>query len=132
ITILTGAKTGGYVIDACAGNGGKSLFLSGLMKARGTVLAMDTHAGKLANLRRRAGRSGASNIRTMTPEGVNLRQLKGTADCVFIDAPCSGMGVFRRNPDSKWRLTEQDISELAAKQKEILREYSEFVKPGGR
>ncbi len=132
ITMLTGAKPGGYVIDACAGNGGKSMFLSGLMRARGTVLAMDTHAGKLANLRRRAGRSGASNVRTMIPEGVNLKQLKGTADCVFIDAPCSGMGVFRRNPDSKWRLTEQDISELAAKQKEILREYSELVKPGGR
>ncbi len=131
ITMLTG-KPGGYVIDACTGNGGKSLFLSGLMKARGTVLAMDTHAGKLANLRRRAGRSGASNIRTMTPESANLKQLKGTADCVFIDTPCSGMGVFRRNPDSKWRLTEQDISELAAKQKGILREYSELVKPGGR
>ena len=132
ITMLTGAKPGGYVIDACAGNGGKSLFLSGLMKARGTVLAMDTHAGKLANLRRRAGRSGASNVRTITRESANLKQLKGIADCVFIDAPCSGMGVFRRNPDSKWRLTEQDISELAAKQKEILREYSELVKPGGR
>jgi 16S rRNA (cytosine967-C5)-methyltransferase len=132
ITMLTGAKPSEYVIDACAGNGGKSLFLSGLMKARGTVLAMDTHAGKLANLRRRAGRSGASNIRTMMPEGADLKQLKGTADCVFIDAPCSGMGVYRRNPDSKWRLTEQDISELAAKQKEILREYSELVKPGGR
>ncbi|VVB86857.1 tRNA (cytosine(48)-C(5))-methyltransferase [uncultured archaeon] len=132
ITMLTGAKPGENVIDACAGNGGKSLFLSGLMKARGTVLAMDTHAGKLANLRRRAGRSGASNIRTMTPEGMNLKRLKGTADCVFIDAPCSGMGVFRRNPDSKWRLTEQDISELAAKQKDILRDYNELVKPGGR
>ncbi|SNQ61028.1 16S rRNA (cytosine(967)-C(5))-methyltransferase RsmB [Candidatus Methanoperedens nitratireducens] len=132
ITMLTGAKPGGYVVDACAGNGGKSLFLSELMKTRGIILAMDTHAGKLANLRRRAGRSGASNIHTMTPEDAKLKQLKGTADCVFIDAPCSGMGVFRRNPDSKWRLTERDISELAEKQKEILREYSELVKPGGR
>ena len=132
ITMLTGAKPGEYVIDACAGNGGKSLFLSGLMKAQGTVLAMDTHAGKLANLRRRAGRSRASNIRTIIPEGTDLKQRKGIADCVFVDAPCSGMGVFRRNPDSKWRLIEQDILELAAKQKEILREYSELVKPGGR
>lgn len=132
IAMLTGAKPGECVIDACAGNGGKSLFLSGLMKARGTVVAIDTHAGKLSNLRRRAGKSGATNIITMLPDDEEVRQLKGSADCVFIDAPCSGMGVFRRNPDSKWRLTQQDISELAAKQKGIIREYSEFVKPGGR
>ncbi len=132
ITLLTGAKPGEFVVDACAGNGGKSLFLSGLMKAQGTVLALDTHTGKLANLRRRANRSGASNIRTMIPDAAALQELKSPADCVFIDAPCSGMGVFRRNPDSKWRLARKDIRELSSKQKEILREYSGLVKPGGR
>ncbi|MCX9011898.1 MAG: 16S rRNA (cytosine(967)-C(5))-methyltransferase RsmB [Candidatus Methanoperedens sp.] len=132
ITLLAGTKPGERVIDACAGNGGKSLFLSGLMKAQGIVIAMDIHAGKLANLRRRAERSGASNIRTMVPDGTGLKQLTASADCVLIDAPCSGMGVFRRNPDAKWRLKEKDIRELAAKQGEILREYSGLIKPGGR
>jgi len=132
ITLLAGAKPGERVIDACAGNGGKSLFLSGLMKAQGTVIAMDIHAGKLANLKRRAERGGASNIRIMMPDGAKLRELTASADCVLIDAPCSGMGVFRRNPDAKWRLKEKDIRELAAKQGEIIREYSVLVKPGGR
>lgn len=130
ITLLAGAKPGEFVIDACAGNGGKSLFLAGLMKNHGTIVAFETHASKLANLRRRAGRAGATNIQTA---GVDeLQQYNGKADCVFIDAPCSGMGVFRRNPDSKWRLAADDIKELAAKQKEILMEYSRLVKPGGR
>ncbi len=128
LAILTGAISGGLVIDACAGNGGKSLFLSGMMKNKGTLLAFETHTYKLANLRRRAARAGASNIQT--PQYIH--EYDRMADCVFIDAPCSGMGVFRRNPDAKWRLTEADVIELAAKQKEIIREYSRLVKPGGR
>lgn len=130
ITMLTGAKPEEFVVDACAGNGGKSLFLSGLMKNHGTVIAFDPLPGKLGNLRRRAERAGALNIKTERIE--NVQHYIGKADCVFIDAPCSGMGVFRRNPDSKWRLTEKDITELSAKQKEIIREYSGLVKPGGR
>jgi 16S rRNA (cytosine967-C5)-methyltransferase len=130
VTLLTGAKPGELVIDACAGNGGKSLFLSGLMKNRGTIIASDLSAVKLANLRRRAGKAGAFNIKTANREG--LHEYNDVADCVFIDAPCSGMGVFRRNPDSKWRLTPADIKELAVKQKEIVSEYSRLVKPGGR
>ncbi len=130
ITLLTGAKPGEFVVDACAGNGGKSLLLSGLMKNKGTIIAFETSASKLANLRRRAARAGALNIRTAETD--MLCEYKSRADCVLIDAPCSGMGVFRRNPDSKWRLTQEDIRELSAKQKEILREYSGLVKPGGR
>ncbi|MCZ7393532.1 MAG: hypothetical protein O8C56_09440 [Candidatus Methanoperedens sp.] len=130
ITLLTGAKPGEFVVDACAGNGGKSLFLSGLMKNKSTVIAFETSASKLENLRRRAARAGALNIRTVQAD--RLFEYKGRADCVLIDAPCSGMGVFRRNPDSKWRLTQEDIIELSAKQKEIIREYSGLVKPGGR
>ncbi len=130
IAMLAGVKHGELVIDACAGNGGKSLFLSGLMENKGTVIAFDTHAFKLGNLRRRMSRAGSSNINT---SGLKyMENYHDQADCVFIDAPCSGMGVFRRNPDSKWRLTEADIKELAAKQKEIVREYSGLVKPGGR
>jgi len=67
---------------------------------------------------------------TLSPDALN--EYYSMADCVFIDAPCSGMGVFRRNPDSKWRLTPHDVKELASKQKEILSEYSRLVKPGGR
>ncbi len=130
VTLLTGAKPGELVIDACAGNGGKSLFLSGLMKNRGTIIASDLSAAKLANLRHRAGKAGAFNIKTTGRDALN--EYDNMADCVFIDAPCSGMGVFRRNPDSKWRLTPDDVKELAIKQKEILSEYSRLVKPGGR
>ncbi len=130
IAMLAGAKPGELVIDACAGNGGKSLLLSGLMRNNGTVIASETSASKLANLRRRAARAGAFNIQTVLAERLN--EFHGRADCVLIDAPCSGMGVFRRNPDSKWRLTHEDIMELAVKQKGILREYSKLVKPGGR
>lgn len=130
ITMLCGAKSGELVIDACAGYGGKSLFLSGLMGNRGTVLASDLHAAKLGNLRRRAARAGASNIRTV--DVTAIMEYASMADCVLIDAPCSGMGVFRRNPDSKWRLSEEDIPELSAKQHEIIRNYSRLVKPGGR
>lgn len=130
ITLLTCAHDGEIVIDTCAGNGGKTLFISGLMKNKGSVIAFETNTAKLANLRRRAGRSGASNIKTVNMEG--LKEYNGRGDCVFIDAPCSGMGVFRRNPDAKWRLAAKDILELASKQKEIIREYSELVKPGGR
>ncbi len=130
ITLLTCAAPGEIVIDTCAGNGGKTLCISGMMKNKGTLIAFETNTAKLANLRRRAQRAGASNIKTVNMEG--LREFNGRADCVFIDAPCSGMGVFRRNPDAKWRLGAKDIQELAAKQKEIIRVYSELVKPGGR
>ena len=130
VTLLSEAKPGELVIDTCAGNGGKSLFLSGLMNNRGTIIASDMSSFKLTNLRKRAKRAGAFNIKTSSPD--TLDEYNGLADCVFIDAPCSGMGVFRRNPDSKWRLTPGDIKELAIKQKEIMREYSRLVKPGGR
>ncbi len=130
IALLAGAKPGELVIDACAGSGGKSLLLSGLMRNKGTVIASETSASKLEKLRRRAARSGALNIRTVRTDG--LREFHRRADFVLIDAPCSGMGVFRRNPDSKWRLTQGDIEELAVKQKGILQEYSRLVKPGGR
>ena len=130
ITLLTGAAPGEIVIDTCAGNGGKTLFISGLMNNKGTLIAFETNIAKLANLRRRAGRAGATNIKTVDIDG--LQEYSCRADCVFIDAPCSCMGVFRRNPDAKWRLNARDISELAAKQKEIIRQYSGLVKPGGR
>lgn len=129
VTMLTGAKPGELVIDACAGNGGKSLFLSGLMKNHGTVIASDLSPAKLLNLRKRATRAGAFNIKTVSREELN--EYNEMADRVLIDAPCSGMGVFRRNPDSKWRLTTNDIKQLASKQKEIISEYSRLVKPGG-
>lgn len=130
VTMLTGAKQGELVIDTCAGNGGKSLFLSGIMKNRGSIIAYDISPLKLKNLKRRAAKSGAFNIKTVNRDALN--EYDGLADRVLIDAPCSGMGVFRRNPDAKWKLTQEDISELCAKQKEMINDYSRLVKPGGR
>lgn len=130
ITFLTGARAGECVIDACAGNGGKTLFLSAIMQNQGLVIASDINTSKFGNLRRRADRSGAKNIKVVHID--ELQQYAGKADCVLIDAPCSCMGVFRRNPDSKWRLAKEDIMELSKKQKEILTFYSGLVKPGGR
>jgi 16S rRNA (cytosine967-C5)-methyltransferase len=99
------------------------------MKNRGTVIASDLSPAKLLNLRKRATRAGAFNIKTASMDELN--EYNELADRVLIDAPCSGMGVFRRNPDSKWHLTTNDIKQLASKQKEIISEYSRLVKPGG-
>lgn len=129
ITLLTGAKPGECVLDACAGNGGKTLFLSGMMQNQGLVIASDINTSKFGNLRRRADRAGASNIKIAAMD--ELKEYIGNADRVLIDAPCSGMGVFRRNPDAKWRLRKEEIMELSGKQKDILENYSSFVKPGG-
>ncbi|HEY9205552.1 MAG TPA: 16S rRNA (cytosine(967)-C(5))-methyltransferase RsmB [Candidatus Methanoperedens sp.] len=130
ITLLTCAGAGECIVDACAGNGGKTLFLSGLMKNRGKIIACDPVKSKLENLIRRAKRAGASNIEAIDTD--NLGKYLERADCVLIDAPCSGMGVFRRNPDAKWRLDQRDITELAEKQRKILEDYSRLVKSGGR
>ncbi len=130
ITLLTCAGKGECIVDACAGNGGKTLFISGLMENRGKIIACDPVRTKLENLIRRAKRAGASNIEIVNTD--KLGEYTEKADCVLVDAPCSGMGVFRRNPDAKWRLEQKDIQELAEKQQKILENYSRLVKPGGR
>lgn len=125
-------KPGMRVIDACAGAGGKSLHLAALMQNKGRLMALDTKEGKLEELRRRARRAGVHIIEAKPIDSVKvLKRLKGSADRVLIDAPCSGSGVLRRNPDLRWRLHPDDLDRLHETQKRLLDQYSEMVAPGG-
>lgn len=121
------------VVDACAGGGGKTLHLASLMQNRGQIIALDTLSWKLDELRLRARRAGAANIETRPIENrKTIKRLYGTADRLLLDVPCSGLGVIRRNPDSKWKLSAAGIDQLRETQQEILQSYSEMVKPGGK
>ncbi len=126
-------RPGQKVVDTCAGAGGKTLHLASLMENKGQIIAMDIHAHKLAELKKRAKRDGAHNIETRTIEGTKaIKKLKGKADRVLIDAPCSGLGVLKRNPDSKWKLNPEFIERIKKTQAEILDQYSSMVKNGGK
>ncbi len=126
-------KPGTRVVDTCAGAGGKSLHLAALMENKGQVIALDIYENKLKELKRRAKRNGAHNIETRTIDSTKvIKKLFGKADKVLIDAPCSGLGVLKRNPDSKWKLQPEFIENLKETQKEILDSYSRLVKPGGQ
>ncbi|MFD1316676.1 RsmB/NOP family class I SAM-dependent RNA methyltransferase [Namhaeicola litoreus] len=125
-------KPGDRVIDACAGAGGKALHLSSLMENKGQIIALDLYENKLLELKRRAKRNGAHNI-TIRPIESNktIKKLHNSADKVLIDAPCSGIGVLKRNPDAKWKLQPEFIDEIRKTQAEILQNYSAMLKPGG-
>ncbi len=124
---------GQRVIDACAGGGGKSLHLAALMQNRGTLIALDTLGWKLEELRTRARRAGVANIETRVIENnKTIKRLHDSADRLLLDVPCSGLGVLRRNPDSKWKMTPETIAKLRATQQEILQTYSLMLKSGGR
>jgi 16S rRNA (cytosine967-C5)-methyltransferase len=126
-------EPGMRVVDACAGGGGKTLHLAALMQNKGSLIALDTHAWKLNELRLRARRAGATNIDTRPIENrKTIKRLYNTADRLLLDVPCSGLGVLRRNPDAKWKLTPESIDNLRVTQQEILSEYSPIVKPGGK
>jgi 16S rRNA (cytosine967-C5)-methyltransferase len=126
------AKPGMRVIDTCAGTGGKTLHLAALMQNKGRIIALDTAIWKLDSLKQRATRAGVTIVETKPIETTKvIKRLAGTADRVLIDAPCSGLGVLRRNPDAKWRLTAGKIQKLIGEQKEILDSYHRMVKPGG-
>lgn len=126
-------KPGTRVIDTCAGAGGKSLHLAALMENKGQVIALDIYENKLKELKRRAKRNGAHNIETRSIDSTKvIKKLIGKADKVLIDAPCSGLGVLKRNPDAKWKLQPGFIENLKETQKEILDSYSRLVKPGGQ
>jgi 16S rRNA (cytosine967-C5)-methyltransferase len=123
------------VVDFCAGAGGKSLHLGALMRSRGRVYAFDVAARRLARLRPRLKRSGLSNLHPgliANENDIRIKRLAGKIDRVLVDAPCSGFGTLRRNPDLKWRQTEDAVAELAAKQASILRAAARLLKPGGR
>ncbi len=126
-------KTGMRVVDACAGAGGKTLHLASLMENKGQIIALDIYANKLKELKRRAKRDGAHNIepRHITSTKV-IKKLYNKADRVLIDAPCSGLGVLKRNPDAKWKLQPAFIDTIKKTQAEILNTYSKMVKVGGK
>ncbi|MEX2117237.1 MAG: methyltransferase domain-containing protein [Bacteroidota bacterium] len=120
------------VLDACAGAGGKTLHMAAIMKNRGEIVASDINEFRLNELRKRARRAGAFNIRVMTTEEVqNQDRFKQAFDVVFIDAPCSGLGTLRRNPGLKWTVTEEGVKELCAKQLHIMETHASFVKEQG-
>ena len=126
-------KPGMRVIDACAGAGGKTLHLASLMENKGQIIALDIYHQKLKELKRRCRRNGAHNIETRIIDSNKvIKKLKAKADRVLIDAPCSGSGVLRRNPDAKWKLSEKFVQTLQEQQAEILDRYANMVKPGGK
>lgn len=133
VSLLLAPKVGERIADMCAGAGGKTLHLAALMKNKGTLLACDVSERKLEELKKRARRAGVSNLRVQTLENSKaIKRHNESFDGVLIDAPCSGSGVIRRNPDSKWKLSEEEFERLLILQAEILRAYSKLVKPGGR
>ncbi|MBP2833069.1 RsmB/NOP family class I SAM-dependent RNA methyltransferase [Aquimarina sp. U1-2] len=126
-------QPGQRVVDTCAGAGGKTLHMAALMQNKGQIIAMDIYANKLKELKRRARRAGAHNIEPRTIESTkDIKKLHHKADRVLIDAPCSGLGVLRRNPDAKWKLNPEFIEEIKQTQSDILEQYSKIVKPGGK
>lgn len=126
-------KPGTRVVDTCAGAGGKSLHIAALMENKGQVIALDIYENKLKELKRRAKRNGAHNIETRTIDSSKvIKKLIHKADKILIDAPCSGIGVLKRNPDSKWKLQPEFLETIKNTQREILDSYSRMVKPGGQ
>ena len=126
-------EPGMRVIDTCAGAGGKSLHIAALMENKGQIIATDIYESKLRKLKIRTRRAGVFNITTKEIDSPKvMKKMKGTADRVLIDAPCSGIGVLRRNPDSKWKLEPEFVENIIKTQAEILENYSQLVKPGGK
>ena len=128
-------KRSDMVVDFCAGAGGKTLLLGALMRSQGRLYAFDVAQKRLANLAPRLKRSGLSNVhpQVLTSErDIKVKRLAGKIDRVLVDAPCTGFGTLRRNPDLKWRQPESAVAELAAKQSSILAAAATLVKPGGR
>ncbi|HEX9997920.1 MAG TPA: class I SAM-dependent methyltransferase [Abditibacterium sp.] len=123
------AQSGHKILDACAGAGGKSLHLAALIKNRGHIVSCDTESEKLAELRRRASRNGISCLETKTPKTLESHGQK--FDRILIDAPCSGLGTLRRQPDLKWRLTPEFLAQIEGKQREILDFYAPMLQTGG-
>jgi 16S rRNA (cytosine967-C5)-methyltransferase len=128
-----GEVKGKQVLDLCAGGGGKTLALAAAMGKSGQIYAYDSDARRLADTVRRAERADVRNLQIRTPIKPDaLKGLEGRMDVVFVDAPCSGSGSWRRHPDTKWRLSEQTLARRQAEQDAVLDQGAGFVKPGGR
>jgi 16S rRNA (cytosine967-C5)-methyltransferase len=135
LALMTDAKRGEMVVDFCAGAGGKTLALGASMRNTGRLYAFDTSGHRLAALKPRLARSGLSNVYPVQiahERDDRIKRLAGKIDRVLVDAPCSGLGTLRRNPDMKWRQSPQAIAELKEKQAAILASAARLVKPGGR
>jgi 16S rRNA (cytosine967-C5)-methyltransferase len=132
---LLAPKRRELVVDFCAGAGGKSLMLGAMMSSQGRLYAFDVSAGRLSQLKPRLKRSGLSNVHPhllANEHDSKVKRLAGKIDRVLVDAPCSGFGTLRRNPDLKWRQSPQSVAEMQLKQASILRAAAGLVKPGGR
>ena len=135
LALLVDAKRGEMVADFCAGAGGKTLAIGARMRSTGRLYAFDVSAHRLAALKPRLARSGLSNVHPVAiahERDERIKRLAGKMDRVLVDAPCTGLGTLRRNPDLKWRQSMEDVQELAVKQQAILTSASRLVKPGGR
>ncbi|WP_438278159.1 RsmB/NOP family class I SAM-dependent RNA methyltransferase [Nitrobacter sp.] len=132
--LLSGAKPGEQVIDLCAGAGGKTLALGAMMQGRGRLIATDRDKRQLAPIHERLSRGGVHNAEVRSPKGEEdpLSDIKSSADLVLIDAPCTGTGTWRRNPDAKWRMRPGALEVRLKDQAEVLDRAAGLVKPGGR
>ncbi|MGL5116248.1 MAG: RsmB/NOP family class I SAM-dependent RNA methyltransferase [Beijerinckiaceae bacterium] len=130
---LADPQPGQQVLDLCAGGGGKSLAFAALMNNKGQVFASDVDPRRLAPIHERITRAGARNIQVRTPRGgpPQLGDLEGEMDIVFIDAPCTGTGTWRRNPDAKWRMRPGSLENRNREQNEVIDDAARYVKPGG-
>ncbi|WP_150495817.1 RsmB/NOP family class I SAM-dependent RNA methyltransferase [Roseibium aquae] len=131
VALLSGVNVGDQVLDFCAGGGGKTLAMAAVMENKGQIYAHDADRLRLAPIHERLQRAGVRNVQVRDPASSSLDDLKEGMDTVFVDAPCSGTGVWRRRPDSKWRLSEGALKDRIADQRSVLREAAGFVKPGG-
>ncbi|SEF96657.1 RsmB/NOP family class I SAM-dependent RNA methyltransferase [Bosea lathyri] len=135
VTLLAGARPGDTVVDLCAGAGGKTLALAALMKNSGRLFATDLDSRRLAPLHERLARSGATQVEIRIPRSRGhepLADIAGEVDLVLVDAPCTGSGTWRRNPDAKWRVRPGALAERIKDQAEVLARAARLVKPGGR
>ena len=135
LAMLLDAKRGEMVVDFCAGAGGKTLAIGATMRSTGRLYAFDTSAGRLDAFKSRLARSGLSNVHPAAiahERDERVKRLSGKIDRVLVDAPCTGIGTLRRNPDLKWRQNQQAVDEMTVKQTAILQSAARLVKPGGR
>ncbi|MBM6579232.1 RsmB/NOP family class I SAM-dependent RNA methyltransferase [Microvirga sp. BT689] len=134
VALLSGAKPGEQVVDLCAGGGGKTLALAARMENHGQIYATDNDARRLAPIHDRLTRAGVRNVQVRTPRAKAdaVTDLDGKIDCVLVDAPCTGIGTWRRNPDAKWRLRPGSLEIRRKEQATVLDRAAGLVKPGGR
>jgi 16S rRNA (cytosine967-C5)-methyltransferase len=132
--LISGVQPGEQVVDLCAGGGGKTLALAAMMDNQGQIYATDNDARRLAPIHDRLARAGARNVQVRTPRAKAdaVSDLDGRIDCVLVDAPCTGVGTWRRNPDAKWRLRPGSLDMRRKEQAAVLDRAASLVKPGGR